>query len=248
MKIENNILTIEGTESSESVLEMLKSHRGEGGARVVWEVDLTDYSDGRDIDHIWEIQTTLTDVAYVKGTMSQHVLEEAMHCLAEAETWIVEEYEDSFLTVHGPKQLFKNQIEFKKRQQEVSESSTPGETAWGGYYIVEEGDGRQTKLLHLNPGSCMSYQSHDHRDELWNVVRGDLWMCIDGQDVMYSQGENFVISQGEKHAAFNRSGSTVEVIEIWMGNDLREDDIHRHEYTGFLYENNWDYGSGNILD
>lgn len=121
------------------------------------------------------------------------------------------------------------------------------ETKWGGYYIVEEGDGRQVKLLSINPGACMSYQSHDHRDELWNVVSGDLWINVDGEDIMFSQGENFAIAQGEKHAAYNRSGSVVEVIEIWIGNDLREDDIHRFDYTGFLADNNWKCGSGNTL-
>lgn len=120
------------------------------------------------------------------------------------------------------------------------------ETSWGGYYIIDEGPGRQAKLLSIEPGACMSYQAHDHRDELWNVVKGDLWICLEDQDVLHSQGENFVIGQGERHAAYNRSGSTVEVIEIWMGNDLREEDIHRFDYTGFLADNGWTYGSGNI--
>ena len=121
------------------------------------------------------------------------------------------------------------------------------ETSWGGYYVIDEGDGRQVKLLSINPGACMSYQSHDHRDEMWNVVRGDLWMCLEGQDIMFSTGESFVVAQGERHAAFNRSGSTVEVIEIWLGSDLREDDIHRFDYTGFLSEDGWKHGSGNTL-
>ena len=120
------------------------------------------------------------------------------------------------------------------------------ETSWGGYKILEEGPGRQVKLLVLKSGACMSYQSHEHRSELWNVVNGDLWMCLEGDDIMFPQGDSFIVDQGERHAAYNRSGSDVEIIEIWMGEDLREDDIERHPYVGFLSKNKWEYGSGNL--
>ena len=120
------------------------------------------------------------------------------------------------------------------------------ETSWGGYRILEESAGRQVKLLVLKSGACMSYQSHEHRSELWNVVKGDLWMCLEGDDIMFPQGDSFVVDQGERHAAYNRSGSDVEIVEIWMGDDLREDDISRHPYVRFLSSNKWEYGAGNI--
>ena len=119
------------------------------------------------------------------------------------------------------------------------------DTAWGGYRVLDEQSNMVVKHLVINPGSCMSYQSHKNRDEMWNVTKGDLWICHNGVDVMCPEGDQFYIGIGEQHAAYNRSGTPVEVIEIWLGDGLTEDDIVRQPYVGFLSQNKWEYGSGN---
>lgn len=119
------------------------------------------------------------------------------------------------------------------------------ETDWGGYRVLDEQFNMQVKHLTINPGACMSYQEHKNRCEMWNIVKGDLWMCIEGVDTMFPEGDQFFLGSHERHAAYNRSGSTVEVIEVWLGDGLSEDDIVRHPYVGFLSREKWTYGSGN---
>ncbi|MBT5188215.1 MAG: phosphomannose isomerase type II C-terminal cupin domain [Kordiimonadaceae bacterium] len=116
------------------------------------------------------------------------------------------------------------------------------DTAWGAYEILSEGDNFQVKRLRIDPWCCMSYQRHWGRSENWNVVKGTLGFCLEGGDYDLESGDFLEVSTGSWHAAYNMTTSPVEVIEVWVGGDLREDDIERKPYTGVLLSHNWKYG------
>jgi len=117
------------------------------------------------------------------------------------------------------------------------------ESSWGGFEALSEESGQHVvKRLYIFPGCCMSNQRHSGRLEQWNVVKGTLGLSVDGEDYELSRGESMTVEQGSWHAAYNNGDDVVEVIEVWVGEDLREDDIERKPYTGTLLDLGWKYG------
>src|SRR5690349_10916390 len=43
---------------------------------------------------------------------------------------------------------------------------------WGSWHVLDEGEGYKIKRIEVNPRSRLSYQTHQHRAELWIVVSG----------------------------------------------------------------------------
>jgi mannose-6-phosphate isomerase-like protein (cupin superfamily) len=116
-------------------------------------------------------------------------------------------------------------------------------TAWGGFQTLAREDGVfEVKRLYIYPGCCMSNQRHQGRVEKWNVVKGILGLSIAGTDYELHAEQGATVPVGVWHAAYNATREVVEVIEVWIGKDLREDDIERKPYTGILKDMNWSYG------
>ncbi len=120
-------------------------------------------------------------------------------------------------------------------------------TAWGGFETLSrEEELFEVKRLYIFSGCCMSNQRHWGRAEKWNVVKGELGLSISGSDYEFGVGQGATVPVGAWHCAYNQTREVVEVIEIWIGKDLREDDIERKPYTGTLQELNWSYGENKI--
>ena len=116
-------------------------------------------------------------------------------------------------------------------------------TAWGGFETLSREEGLfEVKRLYIFPGCCMSNQRHQGRVEKWNIVKGTLGLSIAGTDYELHSEQGATVPVGVWHSAYNLTREVVEVIEVWIGKDLREDDIERKPYTGILKEINWSYG------
>ena len=44
--------------------------------------------------------------------------------------------------------------------------------AWGHYDVLDETNHYKLKEIIVAPNRCLSYQRHEHRDELWYVKQG----------------------------------------------------------------------------
>lgn len=101
---------------------------------------------------------------------------------------------------------------------------------WGWYQVLAEGEGYLVKLLHLEPGQQLSLQRHRHREERWVVAYGDALVESEGLSSTTGRGALVAIHPGATHrlSAFG-DGIPLEVIEVQLGDDLREDDIERIE-------------------
>lgn len=102
---------------------------------------------------------------------------------------------------------------------------------WGGYIIIDRGHGFLVKRLHLNPHCNISLQRHMHRSETWIVVSGEGEAYVAEEPPMWPPillGSGSVIGVPERHwhtlYAFQHP---LVLIELWRGEDLREDDIER---------------------
>lgn len=108
--------------------------------------------------------------------------------------------------------------------------SDTGLRPWGKWQILSCGYNECIKLITVNPSLRISYQSHNHRDELWFIKTGSALVTIDGKDTIVSHGESIYIEKTKKHRIKNLSESDIlEIIEIQKGEFLEEADITRYE-------------------
>lgn len=100
---------------------------------------------------------------------------------------------------------------------------------WGKYMNHASGTGWHMKTLHLNPGSRLSLQRHQKREELWVLVEGDATACVGEEvetceDVPLVPGELMRIPKGHIHRLSSVGGATV--VEVMRG-EYDEEDIER---------------------
>ena len=106
--------------------------------------------------------------------------------------------------------------------------------AWGTYTILDSGNGWKTKQLAFNTSKSLSDQRHFNRSEHWHVVEGKIKMELEYADdskvsLNVSAGESIDIPKRTWHKATNVGDITAKVIEVWLGDDLTEEDIERRD-------------------
>ena len=108
------------------------------------------------------------------------------------------------------------------------------ERAWGRYTVLDKGTGWQVKQLAFDAGKALSDQRHFKRSEHWHVIEGTVQMTLeypngDTETKLYSAGTSIDIPILTWHKAVNTGNVTAKVIEVWMGNELTEEDIERRD-------------------
>ena len=118
----------------------------------------------------------------------------------------------------------------------------PKAKRWGEFRVVYSDSNIKIKLLHINPGSCLSYQKHDNRGELWvvksgygkvitnNTSRND----VDHQrDVVLKLNplDTYQVHSGVWHQLINDSkDKPLEIMEMQYGKSISELDIVSEGY------------------
>jgi len=108
------------------------------------------------------------------------------------------------------------------------------ERAWGRYTVLDKGEGWQVKQLEFYKGHKLSDQRHFKRSEHWHVVDGVINMFLEDKfgnqtTALLTPGDSIDIPIGYWHKAVNLDNKSAKVIEVWMGNELTEDDIERRD-------------------
>ncbi len=103
------------------------------------------------------------------------------------------------------------------------------ERPWGGFEVLRDTDRFKSKLLRVDPGQRLSYQSHRHRSEHWVVVRGRPEVTLDGEVRTCEPGQAVFIPTGARHRIANPGSEPVEIVEVQLGDYFGEDDIVRYE-------------------
>lgn len=103
---------------------------------------------------------------------------------------------------------------------------------WGKYKVIDnlefkDGVSALTKQLTIQPGACLSYQRHSHRDEVWTFVDGEGEIIINGIRSNVKRGDVFSIKKGEMHTL--RAITPLTFIEVQLGDSLIEEDIERFD-------------------
>lgn len=107
---------------------------------------------------------------------------------------------------------------------------------WGEYRVLyfqqfENGKKCLTKELVIIPTKNISYQKHNHRNEIWTFVKGTGLLVLNGKVTKVQDGDSVYIKQGDLHAV--KAIDELHIIEVQIGDELTEEDIERFEW-------NWD--------
>ena len=108
------------------------------------------------------------------------------------------------------------------------------ERAWGRYTVLDKGEGWQVKQLEFYEEHALSDQRHFKRSEHWHVVDGVINMFLEDKSGnrtshLLVPGDSIDIPVGYWHKAVNLDNKSAKVIEVWMGQELTEDDIERRD-------------------
>ncbi len=102
---------------------------------------------------------------------------------------------------------------------------------WGDYQNLYEEPGQfKTKIISVDPGQQLSYQSHQKRSEIWVTVMGQGEVVLDDQIIPVHSGEVVSVPAGSKHRMRNTSATEVlKFVEVQLGESFSESDITRYE-------------------
>jgi len=100
---------------------------------------------------------------------------------------------------------------------------------WGRFEVLRDESYFKSKIIRVEPGQKLSYQSHEKRAEHWVVVRGEAVVTLNDKEHVLKQGENIFIPTKAKHRVHNRGTSVLEFIEVQVGSYFGEDDITRYQ-------------------
>ena len=104
-----------------------------------------------------------------------------------------------------------------------------GNRPWGKYYVLEDETTHKVKRIEVNEGGRLSYQYHQHREEVWTIIQGTAKVTLDGVDTIYKPGEVAIIPLQAKHRIQNIGNEPLIFIEVQHGSYFGEDDIFRIE-------------------
>ncbi len=168
--------------------------------------------------------------AIVNNTKNTHIVNELdtpIVCLG-VENLIVAASPDGILV--GTKEA---SVDLKLYADQYKARPMYEERRWGTYRVMghehfEDGYNALTKLLCLKAGCNISYQYHNHREEIWTFVDGEGVLILDGERIEVSRGYVAHIKAGQKHAV--RAITDLQIIEVQSGTDLVEEDIIRLDW------------------
>ena len=100
--------------------------------------------------------------------------------------------------------------------------------SWGTYRILDVEENSLTIKATLKPGHRMNYHSHEHRDEIWNVIQGTGKTIVDGLEQLIKPGDVVTMAAGTKHTVI-AGDEGLQLIEVQLGKDINAGDKKKYE-------------------
>lgn len=144
---------------------------------------------------------------------------------------IVVDSKDALLvTKKGQSQTVKDIVELLKLKNGSLVRQHPDEERpWGRFEVLKDTDHFKSKVIQVDPGQQISYQSHDKREEHWLIVRGTGEVILDDKTIPVKPGTYVKIPLQSKHRIRNTGTELIEFVEVQMGSYFGEDDIVRYQ-------------------
>jgi mannose-1-phosphate guanylyltransferase/mannose-1-phosphate guanylyltransferase/mannose-6-phosphate isomerase len=100
---------------------------------------------------------------------------------------------------------------------------------WGDFEVLKNAENFKSKIIQVNAGQRISYQSHANREEHWIVIEGTGEVTLDDKKHPMQRGSYIKIPQGSKHRIENNGQSPLRFVEVQLGSYFGEDDIVRYQ-------------------
>jgi len=100
---------------------------------------------------------------------------------------------------------------------------------WGTYTVLEDTRHCRVRRLRIKPRGVLSLQIHHRHSEHWTVVKGQAQVQVGEDHQLLEAGHTVAIPVACPHRLENKTGDTIEVIEVQTGEYLGEDDMERLE-------------------
>ncbi len=90
--------------------------------------------------------------------------------------------------------------------------------SWGGYRVIDVSKDSLTVKVTLTAGNGMNYHSHQHRDEIWNILSGTGQVVVDGMVQPVGPGDVVTMEAGCRHTV--HAITDMEIIEVQLGSKI----------------------------
>jgi mannose-1-phosphate guanylyltransferase/mannose-6-phosphate isomerase len=176
--------------------------------------------------------TNRADVVQTESTNNfVFSISKKVYGLVDVDDLIIVDTDDATLIARkGSSQDVRKIVDILNQKQHVAAREHRFELRpWGGFAVLRDEPHYKSKLITVEPGSQISYQSHNQRSEHWVVVRGQGEVVLDSVTIPIKAGESVNIPKGAKHRIRNNGSERLEFIEVQTGTYFGEDDIIRYE-------------------
>lgn len=110
---------------------------------------------------------------------------------------------------------------------QMSQQVMFAEKSWGSFLVLDVEEGSMTIKVTLKPGHRMNYHSHQHRDEIWNIISGTGTVLFDGMKQPVSAGDVITIQAGCRHTIM--ADTVLQVIEVQLGKEISVHDKQKFQ-------------------
>ena len=116
---------------------------------------------------------------------------------------------------------------FKRNKSKYLKKSNVFYRPWGKYTNLFSGKGFLIKELVIKPKSSISLQKHNYRAEHWTITEGKPKITINKKRFFKSPNETVFVPKGSIHRIENFFKVPVKIMEVQIGEILKESDIIR---------------------
>lgn len=97
---------------------------------------------------------------------------------------------------------------------------------WGAFEQFSLNEPSTVKIITVEPGSRLSLQRHQHRNEFWQVLDGPMDIEVDDRRWTAQEGEHIWVPAESTHRMANTGDGRARILEVAFGR-FDEDDIER---------------------
>lgn len=111
--------------------------------------------------------------------------------------------------------------------EQINQQVMFGEKSWGSFKVLDIEEESMTIKIILNPKHQMNYHSHEHRDEIWAIIKGKGKTIISKVEQIVKSGDVITIPAGCPHTII--AETELQLIEIQLGNNISVYDKQKYK-------------------
>lgn len=151
--------------------------------------------------------------------------------LVGVEDLIIVDTDDALLVSrHGKSQEVKKVVErLSERKFKQATEHNFEFRPWGKYEVLSDREDFKAKVITVQEGQRLSYQSHERRSEHWIVLSGSGEVTVDDQKRKVEAGDYVFIPKQAKHRMSAGTREPLVFFEVQTGEYFGEEDITRYQ-------------------